>query len=97
VTGSTTPPGFSYRYAIRLPDGGLAMGPYDSPWMWERHDSAVKALGYFAEAARKIGAENWRGEVVHQLCTPWIGEHDNAARLVDELSAWLAEQTGSQE
>jgi hypothetical protein len=86
---------FQTRYAIRLPDGTLALGPAGTPWMWSDRSGAERAIGYFNYNARKLGVEEWNGEIVRQLCTPWIGENDNAATLVKDLSDWLAQQTGS--
>jgi hypothetical protein len=88
---------FETRYAIRLPDGSLAMSPYDAPWMWSNRETAERAIGYFRHSAQKIGVAQWEGEIVRQLCTPWIGEHDNADHLITELTAWLARETGGRE
>jgi hypothetical protein len=88
---------FQTRYAIRLPDGNLAMAPHDAPWMWDNRDTAQRAIGYFRQSAKKIGVNDWEGEIVRQLCTPWIGDDDNAVHLMQELTDWLARETGGRE
>jgi hypothetical protein len=91
-------PGFETRYAIRLPNGKLAFCDItSSPWIWDSRELAEKSIGYFKHNAEKIGVSQWEGEIVRQLCTPWIGEKDNADHLITELSAWLARETGGRE
>ena len=87
---------FSVRWAIRLPDGNVATAITGAPYMWASQEDAERALGYFKLHAEKLGVHNWRGEIVRQLCTPWVSECDDvrAAEFVDELTEWLEEQTG---
>ena len=86
------PDGYTRRYSIRLPDGTIARSALGQPWMWDDADDAERALGYFRVNAERMGVPDWEGSVVQQLCTPWIGLHDNASQLVAELSAWLEQQ-----
>ena len=86
---------FQVRWAIRLPNGLLAKGPY-GPWMWETEDAATQAIESIQRSADSIGVGEWRGEIVRQMCTPWIGKKDNAADLIGELSAWLERQIGGE-
>lgn len=86
---------FQTRWGIRNPDGTMATTWQGQTWMWPSREEAERAMEYFAAAAAKLGCPDWRGVIVRQLCTPWIGEADNADSLVAELSAWLAKQTGS--
>lgn len=87
---------FTVRYAIRLPDGNVATAITGAPYMWNTAEEAERALGYFQTHAEKLGVTGWRGEIVRQLCTPWVGECSDirAAEFMDELTAWLEEQTG---
>ena len=87
---------FHIRYAVRLPDGKLAAAVTGIPWMWADRDAAEKAREHFADVAYKLGVDDWNGEIVRQLCTPWVGESDNihAQRFVDQLTDWLRKETG---
>lgn len=84
------------RFAIKCPDGSLAHTAQDTVWMWDNVEAAERALGYFAGYAAKLGVHNWEGEIVHQLCTPWLGEHDNANAMLADLAAWLEQQIGGE-
>ena len=88
---------FITRYGIRLPDGTMAMSPLGIPWMSEDRENAERAISYFEHNARRLGISEWRGEIVRQLCTPWIGDRDNAKTLVKDLSDWLAQETGGEQ
>lgn len=88
---------FQTRYAIRMPDGRLAMNSITgSPWIWVERADAEKAMGYFRAYAERLGVEDWHGQIVQQLCTPWVTECDyiTAQQFVDELTLWLEQQTG---
>lgn len=89
---------FTVRWAIRLPDGKVAGAVTGGLYMWASREEAERALGYFEIHAEKLGVTGWRGEIVRQLCTPWVGECDDvrAAEFLDELTAWLEEQTGGE-
>lgn len=90
---------FTVRWAIRLPDGNVATAITGAPYMWNSREEAQRALGYFETHAEKLGVANWRGEIVRQLCTPWIPESSDirAQEFLDELITWLEEQTGGDE
>lgn len=85
------------RYGIRLPDGSMATSMSGQVWSWPDMSDAEKAVGYFRDASARLGHADWQGEIVRQLSTPWIGVHDNADTLIEELSAWLTEQTGGEQ
>ena len=85
---------FSTRYGIRLPDGTMAISPLGMPWTWEDREMAERAIAYFQYNAQRLGVTEWRGEIVRQFCTPWIGDRDNADILIRDLSEWLARETG---
>lgn len=87
---------FHVRYAVRLPDGKLAAAVSGVPWMWADRDAAEKARAHFADVAYKLGVDDWSGEIVRQLCTPWVGERDDihARQFVDQLTDWLRKETG---
>ena len=87
---------FHVRYAVRLPNGKLAAAVTGVPWMWSNREAAETAMGYFHEHAAKLGVTGWSGEIVRQLCTPWVGDCDDlrAAQFVDQLTDWLEKQTG---
>jgi len=86
---------FSVRWAIRLPNGNIWKGQY-GPWMWETEDAATQAIESIQRSADEIGVGEWRGGIVRQMCTPWIGKKDNADDLIGELSAWLERQIGGE-
>lgn len=86
---------YATRWAIRLPDGRLAMSSVGQAWMWNDRATAEQAIGYFQHNAERMGITDWRGEIVRQYCTPWLADSDTAERLVDELTAWLARETGT--
>jgi hypothetical protein len=44
--------------------------------------------------AAQLGVSDWAGEVVSQLCTPFVGARDTGAHLVADLQRWLETQTG---
>lgn len=85
------------RYGVRLPDGSMATSAQGQVWSWTDIADAERAIGYFRSASERLGHEQWDGEIVRQLCTPWIGERDNADTLIAELSAWLSQQIGEQQ
>lgn len=85
---------FEIRYAVRLPDGNLARTLQGQPWIWDSRDDAERAIRYFADYSERLGVTGWHGEVVKQLCTPWVGELDNVDHLLDELNDWLEQQIG---
>lgn len=82
------------RYGIRLPDGSMATSMQGQVWSWPDIADAERAIGYFRSASERLGHDDWDGEIVRQLCTPWIGPRDNADALIEELSTWLAQQVG---
>jgi hypothetical protein len=92
----TDPAEFIRQYAIRLPDGRIARSPYGTLWTWDERDDAERALGFFRQGAERVGVNEWTGEIVHQLCTPWIGDHDRTTGFIDELTTWLEKQIGEQ-
>lgn len=87
---------FHLRYAVRLPDGKLAAAVTGVPWMWADRDAAERAREHFRDVAYKLGVPGWSGEIVRQLCTPWVGDCDDlrAAQFVDQLTEWLKNETG---
>lgn len=88
-----TSQGFVERYAVRMPDGTLAkMGCHE--FAFSDRAMAEQALVNMKLAAAQIGIHDWSGEIVRQLCTPWIGDRDNAEHLVADLQRWLETQTG---
>lgn len=90
-----TAAGFSIQYAIRLPDGQLAVNPYTSgPYLWEDEASALKSLEILRHQAAQIGVSCWAGAVVRRYCTPFVGADDPGEQFLDELSTWLKQQTG---
>ena len=85
---------FITRWGIRLPDGTMATTMQGQVWAWQNREDAERAAEYFKVYAAKIGISDWQGEIVRQLCTPWISEADNAEAMLEELSSWLARETG---
>lgn len=92
----TEPTGYLERFAIRLPCGELAQSPYGQAWMWDERAKAERAIAYFRAGAQRIGVTDWNGEIVRQLCTPWLGDNDRADHLIEELTRWLERETGGQ-
>lgn len=92
----TEPTWYQQRYAIRLPDGNLAISPFGEPWNWEDRAKAERAIEYFRLGAERVGVHDWNGEIVRQLCTPWIGDRDRYDHLIDELNRWLDREIGGQ-
>lgn len=86
---------FQTRYGIRLPDGSMAPTMAGTAWTCDSREVAEKAIAYFRDGAERIGVSDWSGEIVRQLCTPWISDTDNAQLLIKELNDWLAQQTGT--
>lgn len=89
---------YQIRYGIRLPDGSLAQSPYGQPWSWPDRETAERAIGYFRAGAERVGVHDWSGEIVRQLCSPWVGEcdHARAQEFVDAITEWLEQQAGEQ-
>jgi len=87
---------FETRWGIRLPDGTMATTWQGQIWSWDSRENAERAMEYFKAYSAKLGVADWNGEIVRQLCTPWISDSDDAGQLVEELSAWLARETGGQ-
>lgn len=85
---------FATRYAVRLPNGELLKNAMGSVWTWDTTAEAEHALSYFEAHTKQLGVDDWRAEIVHQLCTPWLGEHDTADHMIAELTRWLEAQTG---
>lgn len=86
---------FATQYAIRLPDGELFKSPHNGAvWTWSEFDGALHVLRQLQEQAHAMGIAAYGGSIVHRYCTPFVGDDDNAAALIDELTAWLAQQTG---
>ncbi|CAN5143567.1 hypothetical protein BH11ACT6_BH11ACT6_34540 [soil metagenome] len=89
--------GFTLQYAIRLPDGSLAINPHTGlPFLWLDPALAEKALDGIRRNAVSIGVPHWSGLVVRQYCSPFVGPADDPGPLIDELSEWLKQQTGEQ-
>ena len=86
---------YETRWAIRLPDGRLAMSSVGQSWMWPDRATAEQAIGYFRFNAERMGITDWQGEIVRQYCTPWLADNDTAEHLFNELTAWLARETGT--
>jgi hypothetical protein len=87
--------GYATRWAIRLPNGRLAMANLALEWSWASREEAEQAIGYFRFNAERMGISDWNGEIVRQYCTPWLGDNDNGEHLVDELTEWLVRETGT--
>lgn len=86
---------FQTRYAVRLPDGQVAKTVTGAEWIWDSAEDADRACAYFKAHVEQLGVHDWHGEVVRQLCTPWIGQHGMWSALsLAELARWLEEQTG---
>lgn len=87
---TTIPPGFTERFAIRMPNGLIAgVGLYA-----DRTAAEHALLIMRTTASQQLGVGDWSGHVVRQLCTPFIGDRDNADHLIGELTNWLNTQTG---
>jgi hypothetical protein len=56
--------------------------------------TAERHLAHHKEMAAQLGVSDWAGEVVSQLCTPFVGARDTGAHLVADLQRWLETQTG---
>lgn len=87
------PPGFVERFAIRLPDGTIARYGCHEILFLDRA-TAERQLDHCREAAAHLGVHGWPGEVVRQLCTPFVGDRDTGEHLVADLQRWLDTHTG---
>lgn len=85
---------FETQWGVRLPNGKMAMTMTGHAWTWPTREDAERAMVFFRAYSEQLGVEDWHGEVVRRLTTPWIGEDDNAELMVAELSRWLEQQTG---
>lgn len=93
---SDNPNEFSTRWGIRTPDGSMFKSPYSGAVVtWNDRERADEILDQLRTQATFMGVTDYKGTVVRQLCTPFVGDDDNVDRLIDELSAWLSQQTGS--
>jgi len=98
VTGQ----GFTYQWAIRLPDGQLWRQPYMMPWgelatpdeptVFARRAEAERALERIRQQAAVIGID-WHGWLEFRLCTPF-SRTDPAETLVAELEEWMRRHGG---
>jgi hypothetical protein len=92
---STTRGEFKTKYAIEMPDGSLFKSPYSGAEVtWTDRPRAEEILEQLRMQATYMGVTDYRGRIVRQLCTPFIGDDDNADHLIAELNKWLADQTG---
>jgi phosphohistidine phosphatase SixA len=87
------PPGFTERFAVRLPDGSIATH-CGAEVLWPTRADAERQLDHGRHVAAMLGVHDWGGEVVSQLCSPFVGARDTAAHLVADLQRWLEAQTG---
>lgn len=87
------PAGFIERFAIRLPDGTIARyGCHEI--LFPDRTAAEHQLDHLKDTAAQLGVHGWAGEVVRQLCTPFVGDRDTGAQLVADLQRWLDTHTG---
>ena len=87
------PDGFSYQFAIRLPDGDFARCPQTGMMLlWDNEADAVIMFRHMEQHAAWLGVRMWGGAVVRRYCTPFVGDHDPAEVFLDELDAWLQQQ-----
>lgn len=87
--------GFSEHFAIRMPDGNMFNYPgTDNVARWNDRAQAQCVLEQMRAQQRHFGVPDWRGEIVRQYVSPFIGDNDNADALLAELDRWLRQQTG---
>lgn len=92
---NTPPEGFTYQYAIRMPDGNLYAHPFNGkPLLWDSHEAATAALESMRLSASGMGVPHWAGHIVWQLCSPFMGATDPATGIAEEIQAWLHKQPG---
>jgi hypothetical protein len=90
---SGLPEGFSLQFAVKLPDGRLYSHPVNGhPFLWIERAAAELMLERLGQNAHDMGIRGWQGTVVWSYCSPFVDY--NAQQLVDELQAWLQQQTG---
>lgn len=98
---------FTYRYAIRRPDGELVLKPkplnifgslfgeQDTseplPQVWDVKEEAEAALATLKRQAAQLGIGEWLGVVVQSLCTPFT-THDPAEQFAQEVQEWLSQE-----
>lgn len=93
---SDNPNEFSTRWGIRMPDGSMFKSPYSGAVVtWNDRERAEEILEQLRTQSAFIGVTDYKGCVVRQLCTPFVSDTDNVDHLMDQLSAWLTQQTGS--
>lgn len=92
----STDNGFVTVYTIRLPDGQFLRNPFSGSNLVTFSDflHADSVLDGLKAQAAAMGITDYRGEIVRAYRTPFIGVNDNASHMIDQLSAWLAKQTG---
>ncbi len=90
------PAGFQLQYAIKLPDGEFFKyhPQHEHPALFIDRSLAEQTLNELREGMRRMGIHEWAGRLVFQLVSPFLDLDDPAARVVDEISAWLKAQGG---
>ena len=61
---------YATRWAIRLPDGRLAMSSVGQAWMWDNRQTAEQAIGYFQHNAERMGITWSRNHLANTLPEP---------------------------
>lgn len=87
--------GFELQYAIQMPDGTIMKqnGNVGAPLLWETRDEAESYMQQLTASMGRYGV-NWQGRIVWQYMTPFVGDGDPSAHLIEELSRWLKTQGG---
>lgn len=86
--------GFSYQYAIQLPDGNFSIDAHGWMYTWNNEADAENALAFLRQQAARLGVQWWAGTIVKRYCSPFVGPADDAEQFVDEITTWLHQQGG---
>lgn len=91
--------GFALQYAIRLPDGTLGINQMTGE-VWTSYDlpTAERVLANVRSHAAVLGVPDWQGSIEHRYCTPFVPIGGvSSERMLEDLDAWLKQQTGEQQ
>src|SRR5271156_662264 len=71
---------------------GTTQEPERELAVFDERADAEEVLEQMRKVACQVGVDNLGATIVTRLCSPFVGEHEDATEFVDTVTAWIEGQ-----